>query len=122
MLWRVSSVMITGVAGVFAPSVLAFPDTARGLSKLADLLRRQRKGGDLESTSSERGSKRLSSVGQWGLVFFWILVIWLLGPFLHYGYLGSRVFLIVESSLNLWYLPQQAYVDVRWPGYLPHIT
>lgn len=122
ILWRISSVMITGVAGVFAPSVLAFPDTARGLSKLADLLRRQRDVGDLNKTSSARGGSMLCSVKQWGLVFLWILVIWLLGPFLHYGYLSSRVFLIGESFVNLWYLPQQVYVDVRWPGYLPHIT
>ena len=114
--------MITGVAGVFAPSVLAFPDTARGLSNLGDLLRRQRDGYDLDNTSSARGGDTLTSVKQWGLVFLWILVIWLLGPFLHYGYLGSRVFLIAESFVNLWYLPHQVYVDVRWPGYLPHIT
>ena len=120
--WRISSVMITGVGGVFAPSVLTFTDTARGLSKLAEWFGRQRGGGDLDNMSSATGGNMLCSLKQGGLVFLWILVIWLLGPFLYYGYLGSRLFLIVESFVNLWYLPHQVYVDVRWPGYLPHIT
>lgn len=122
ILWRISSVMITGVAGVLAPSMLAFPDTTRGLRRFADLLRRQRGGGDLDHTSSAREGNILGSVKQLGLVFLWIVVSWLLGPFLYHGYVGSRMFLIGESFVNLWYLPHQVYVDVSWPGYLPHIT
>ena len=50
------------------------------------------------------------------------LGIVLIGPLLWFGYCFARVFLVVESFINLAHLSADVFRTVDWPGYVPHIA
>jgi hypothetical protein len=50
------------------------------------------------------------------------IVLWFLSVIFGYGiYILARVYLVVESFIMLWHLPDGVYAVPRWTQYLPHI-
>ena len=59
----------------------------------------------------------------WCLICFPVVFPWFLSLTVAYGiYILARVYLVVESFVMLWHLPDGVYAVPRWTQYLPHIA
>ena len=112
VVWRIAASSVTLTPLIFLPVVLGYETALPTLSRITRLFQGRRK-----DPNTRNGITWLDPLVICIIIFFMTV-----GPLLWFSYVLGRVFLLVECFKNVAYLPEGAFQDVSWPGYLPHVN
>lgn len=116
--WRVAGLAVVGVGIALAPVVGGFEAAVAGARRVVMFCRRGR-----------ARTRKVSPVSRFGwasgavevvLAGYYALVL-VLAPLLGASYVFGRVYLVAAALRQVVVAPGGVWVDVSWPGYIPHV-